>query len=430
MSELIPRETRPCQRAAEQLNRDCQCVSIEQRALEQTLGAGLDGAMSALLAERPHLFAQFSVFIGQADIDAMAAIVRAVEHVVALPAYQTAVAAWAPPIALTSPAAAGVFYGYDFHLTEDGPGLVEINTNAGGAMLNALLADAQRACCDEVQGACAVSLAAIEAQFIAMFRREWARVNSARELARIAIIDDAPTTQYLYPEFLLFQQLFRRHGIDARIVDVGELELRGDRLGVGDWSIDLVYNRVTDFDFEMPAHAVLRDAYLRNAAVITPHPRAHALYADKRNLILLTDAKQLQRWQVAPEVIDTLVRGIPRTVLVTRDNADALWAERRQLFFKPAAGFGSRAVYRGDKLTRRVWDEILAGVYVAQRLIAPSARRLRIADELLDLKMDVRSYVYEGVVQLTAARLYQGQTTNFRTAGGGFAPVFELPCSD
>jgi hypothetical protein len=23
-----------------------------------------------------------------------------------------------------------------------------------------------------------------------------------------------------------------------------------------------------------------------------------------------------------------------------------------------------------------------------------------------------------------AARLYQGQTTNFRTAGGGFAPVF------
>jgi hypothetical protein len=25
---------------------------------------------------------------------------------------------------------------------------------------------------------------------------------------------------------------------------------------------------------------------------------------------------------------------------------------------------------------------------------------------------------------LTAARLYQGQTTNFRTPGGGFAPVY------
>jgi len=27
-------------------------------------------------------------------------------------------------------------------------------------------------------------------------------------------------------------------------------------------------------------------------------------------------------------------------------------------------------------------------------------------------------------VQLIGARLYQGQTMNFRTAGGGFAPVF------
>jgi len=28
---------------------------------------------------------------------------------------------------------------------------------------------------------------------------------------------------------------------------------------------------------------------------------------------------------------------------------------------------------------------------------------------------------------LVSARLYQGQTTNFRTPGGGFAPVFLVP---
>ena len=38
-----------------------------------------------------------------------------------------------------------------------------------------------------------------------------------------------------------------------------------------------------------------------------------------------------------------------------------------------------------------------------------------------------RNYVYAGRVQLLAGRLYQGQTTNFRTAGGGFAPVFYAP---
>jgi hypothetical protein len=41
------------------------------------------------------------------------------------------------------------------------------------------------------------------------------------------------------------------------------------------------------------------------------------------------------------------------------------------------------------------------------------------------LKFDVRDYAYDGAVQWVAARLYQGQTTNFRTPGGGFAPVYE-----
>ena len=43
------------------------------------------------------------------------------------------------------------------------------------------------------------------------------------------------------------------------------------------------------------------------------------------------------------------------------------------------------------------------------------------------LKFDIRAYVYDGQLQWTAARLYQGQTTNFRTAGGGFSPVYTVP---
>ena len=36
---------------------------------------------------------------------------------------------------------------------------------------------------------------------------------------------------------------------------------------------------------------------------------------------------------------------------------------------------------------------------------------------------DLRAYTYAGRIQLLAARLYQGQTTNMRTPGGGFAPI-------
>ena len=46
------------------------------------------------------------------------------------------------------------------------------------------------------------------------------------------------------------------------------------------------------------------------------------------------------------------------------------------------------------------------------------------------LKFDIRLYTYDGKVQWTAARLYQGQTTNFRTPGGGFAPVYSIANDD
>ena len=71
-----------------------------------------------------------------------------------------------------------------------------------------------------------------------------------------------------------------------------------------------------------------------------------------------------------------------------------------------------------------MWGDILQGRYVAQALVQPSERRLRVEQENIFLKLDLRNYVYDGQVQLLTSRLYQGQTTNFRTPGGGFAPVF------
>jgi len=59
-------------------------------------------------------------------------------------------------------------------------------------------------------------------------------------------------------------------------------------------------------------------------------------------------------------------------------------------------------------------------------LIRPSERMIRIDDAIQARKMDVRLYTYDRHVLLVAARLYQGQTTNFRTPGGGFAPVFVI----
>jgi hypothetical protein len=196
-----------------------------------------------------------------------------------------------------------------------------------------------------------------------------------------------------------------------------------------DMPVDLVYNRLTDFYLQGDDHSALRQAYQAGAAVITPHPRTHALYADKRNLIALSDAALLQSWGVSPGDRALLQSVVPATQRVVLEHADALWAQRRELFFKPAAGFGARAAYRGDKLTRRVWAEVLAGDYVAQALVPPSERLVRVDAETVRLKLDLRAYSYRGQVQLLAARTWQGQTTNFRTEGGGFSPVVVLPAT-
>ncbi len=168
----------------------------------------------------------------------------------------------------------------------------------------------------------------------------------------------------------------------------------------------------------------MRDAYRARAVALTPNPWAHALFADKRNLALLSDKQLLTSWGVDPSIASTLMQGIPRTVTVRSEAGDALWAERNGLFFKPSTGYGSKAAYRGDKVTRKVWSSILAGEYVAQDLVPPSSRAVAIDGRVQHLKTDLRCYTYDGRVQLIAARLYSGQTTNFRTAGGGFAPVF------
>jgi hypothetical protein len=122
-----------------------------------------------------------------------------------------------------------------------------------------------------------------------MFQHEWELQKRQGVPRRIAIVDDRPAEQYLYSEFLLAQRIFQKHGIDALIVDGNQLRYVGGQLFAEGQPIDLVYNRLVDFSFGNPEHQDLRAAYLDDAVVVTPNPRVHALYADKRNLALLSD---------------------------------------------------------------------------------------------------------------------------------------------
>ena len=416
--DRVPGET-----AAERLNRHCTCVTLDRSAITRALEDQLGPEAGELLAEKdcPPFFSNVAVFIPPRALEQMRATVKALESATELPEYQQLVLSWAPPAARVNPGPVGAFMGYDFHLGEEGPRLIEINTNAGGAFLNAMLAQAQLQCCDDA--ARIAGPVDFETAVIAQFEQEWQAQRGSGRPQRVAIVDDQPAEQYLYPEFRLAQQLFRKHGIDAPILSPSELSYEGGVLYGDGKPIDLVYNRLVDFGLEAPEHAALREAWLEGGAVITPNPYIHALFADKRNLTVLSDYALLLRWGLSTELAKVLCSGVPSTVKVTQDRADELWQQRREWFFKPVAGHGSKGVYRGSKLTRNVFSRILESDYVAQALVPPSERLVLVNGEQEMLKVDVRLYTYRGELLLAAARLYRGQTTNFRTPGGGFAPV-------
>jgi hypothetical protein len=88
--------------SVEALNSACFCISLDTgalpgRALESEIG---QPGLFELVRERcPYLFAARPVFVSQAHLARMAELVRAIESVVALPAYRAQVLAQSPAIA-------------------------------------------------------------------------------------------------------------------------------------------------------------------------------------------------------------------------------------------------------------------------------------------------------------------------------------------
>ena len=374
------------------LNEDCQVGLLDVHALQHALLAQGEDWTALLQTQCPHIFAPATVFVSAAQWQQMREVIAAAEQAL-------------NPV--PDAAAQGVFYGYDFHLNADGAHLIEINSNAGGAWLGALLQHSQQAA--DLPGV-PLTEGDITAGFLAMFQQEWARERGDAPLRVVAIVDEQPTQQYLYPEFLLAQAAWARAGITAVVLAPADLRAEADGLYGGEDKIGLIYNRLTDFSLQ--TYPALLHAYQARQVVLTPHPAAYSRYADKRHLVALSQSEN-----------SVLQDGVPATQLVVPEHETTLWETRRELFFKPLNGYGSKGAYRGDKLTKRVFGEIMQSEYVAQRLALPGERAVCIGDDSVRLKFDVRCYVYQGEVQLVLARLYQGQTTNFRTQGGGFALV-------
>jgi hypothetical protein len=367
-----------------------------------------DPEISASLRARQGLLSPCAVILPRHEIERVEQAVHALHAVFSMPPLVEAALEIARGDGLPDHGLGGWILGFDFHMTPEGPRLIEINTNPGGMLAVAAQARALAACVPGLGDAPEVEGFALDA-----FLDEWRRQRGERSLESVAIIDDDPPSQYLDPEFQLYRRMFLRAGISASVLDPCQFR---------EGSVDMVYNRLVDFCLDSPGHAAIAAAWRSGGTVITPDPRAHFLFSDKRVLALLSDETALRAIGVRPDKAANVARVVPPTMPLNAGNAEEFWMDRKRWFFKPAKGHAGKAVYRGEKLSRSTWPTILATPYVAQRYIPAS--RLLIEHAGNALKMDLRVNSWQGTIVQMAARLYEGQTTNFRTQGGGFAPVF------
>jgi hypothetical protein len=150
------------------------------------------------------------------------------------------------------------------------------------------------------------------------------------------------------------------------------------------------------------------------------------LLADKERLIDFTTPDWLKQAGASDEE-----RAVVESVLIpTFDKkdfpggADELWSKRRSLFFKPKHAFGGKSVYRGESVSRKVFDRLMHEDILVQKFVPASpVPDVAPGDPLEHWKFDVRFYVYRDRIQQAVARLYQGQVTNFHSPLGGFTRI-------
>ena len=284
---------------------------------------------------------------------------------------------------------------YDFHVnSEQGMDLIEINTNASFLALG--LEFYQMLKLPEVASGFT------EKKLVEMFQNE-SHLSGNQNLS-VAIIDENPSQQRLFIEFLVYQSLFRKFDIPCEIADISDLEKIK--------TASLVYNRHTDFYLETPVSAEIKKLFNANQTQLSPNPYEYFLLADKERFIDWTSQNEVEK---------------PASLLATYDLGKSdpaqIWAERKQLFFKPKNAFGGKQTYKGASISRKVFDEIFNSQFIAQKLSPAPEIDVEYKGVPTKMKYDLRCYAYQDELQLIIARIYQGQTTNLRTEGGGFACI-------
>jgi glutathionylspermidine synthase len=268
----------------------------------------------------------------------------------------------------------------------------------------------------------------------------WEQVSGGRNLRRIAIVDwtEVPTRN----EFLLFQDYFRRQGIETVIVDPSELEYTAGELRSSHGRIDVVYKRV--LLHELVERCGVDNAIIRavkDHAVAMVNPPACKILHKKASLAVLSD--EFNEALFDADEHEAIAASIPWTRVVTErktrvdgrtvDLLPFIAEQRERMVLKPNDEYGGKGIVLGWEVSDAEWESAirtaLTQPYVVQRRIALPWEPYPSVDDgklhIIDRMVDTAPYVAHGsYIDGCLTRLGTAALLNVTAGGGSQTPTF------
>ena len=229
----------------------------------------------------------------------------------------------------------------------------------------------------------------------------------------VSIIDENPSTQRLYIEFLVFNELFKKFGWSSEISDYRSINPKSN----------FIYNRFTDFYLTKEESSELRTRFINSEICLSPNPFEYFLLADKQRMIDWNTNTDFIKSILSEDEFQTFRNHIPHCSDLTPESADQIWSHRKNLFIKPKRAYGSKQSYKAASMSRKLFNELLTEDMIAQEYIPAPEQTFQTSQGEENFKFDLRFITYTNELQIVVARIYQGQVTNLKTPMGGFACV-------
>jgi hypothetical protein len=357
-----------------------------------------------------NLLSPFQITLPRSCLDKVQNFVKVAFEMRQQPTYMRQLTLENPQMTLFDPGNNGIMMSYDFHIQKTGEmKLIEINTNAAFLGMSEALYPAHSAPAP-IKGFKLNDLKKCIEQELILNGHD-------TKLPSVAIVDDQPSQQRLYSEFLLFQALFHSWGWNCEILDYREDLSR----------FDFIYNRLTDFYLTEPQSKALLDLFKSKKTCLSPHPLEYFLLADKNRLIDWQKPGFLENYISDQMTIEFFKSLLPKSELINDQNEEHIWAQRKNSFFKPLQAFGAKQTYKGSSISRGHFSNLVKPKgqeqFIAQEYVPAGIENFDTPQGPQEFKFDVRFYAYQDQLQSVVARIYQGQVTNLKTPLGGFAPV-------